>query len=226
MMKRLYLMIILGCIVLGIRAQEITTSVVDSTVTTTDRVVTPVLAPSHSDSFYGDSLHLPVLTRFGQMPTLGMYPYLWGSYGNWDLHRGLNMNLGASVFTSFGKNAYHGTGFEQDITLMYAQPVTDHLSLAIGGYLNNLYWAHDTYRSAGLNAVLGYRFDEHWEAYLYAQKALVKPSGIRHGFWGRGMPLPLYDIGNIGDRIGFAVKYNFSPSFSVQLNVEKHDYGY
>ena len=226
MMKSLYLMIILGCIVLGIRAQEITTSVVDSTVTTTDRVVTPVLAPSLSDSFYGDSLHLPVLTRFGQMPTLGMYPYLWGSYGNWDLHRGLNMNLGASVFTSFGKNAYHGTGFEQDITLMYAQPVTDHLSLAIGGYLNNLYWAHDTYRSAGLNAVLGYRFDEHWEAYLYAQKALVKPSGIRHGFWGRGMPLPLYDIGNIGDRIGFAVKYNFSPSFSVQLNVEKHDYGY
>ena len=205
MMKRIYLMIILGCIVLGIRAQEITTSVVDSTVTTTDRVVTPVLAPSLSDSFYGDSLHLPVLTRFGQMPTLGMYPYLWGSYG---------------------KNAYHGTGFEQDITLMYAQPVTDHLSLAIGGYLNNLYWAHDTYRSAGLNAVLAYRFDEHWEAYLYAQKALVKPSGIRHGFWGRGMPLPLYDIGNIGDRIGFAVKYNFSPSFSVQLNVEKHDYGY
>lgn len=226
MMKRIYLMIILGCIVLGIRAQEITTSVVDSTVTTTDRVVTPILTPSLSDSFYGDSLHLPVLTRFGQMPTLGMYPYLWGSYGNWDLHRGLNMNLGASVFASFGKNAYHGTGFEQDITLMYAQPVTDHLSLAIGGYLNNLYWAHDTYRSAGLNAVLGYRFDEHWEAYLYAQKALVKPSGIRHGFWGRGMPLPLYDIGNIGDRIGFAVKYNFSPSFSVQLNVEKHDYGY
>lgn len=225
-MKRLYLMIILGCAVLGIRAQEKATSVVDSIVVTTDKVVTPALAPSLSKSFDSDSLHLPLLTYHGQMPYLGIYPYMWGSYANWALHPGLNMNLGASVFTSFGKNAYHGAGFEQDITLMYAQPVTNHLSLAVGGYLNNLYWAHDTYRSAGLNAVLSYRFDEHWEAYLYAQKALVKPSGIGRGFWGRGMPLPLYDIGNIGDRIGLAVKYNFSPNFSIQVNVEKRDYGY
>lgn len=94
---------------------------------------------------------------------------------------------------------------------MYALPVTDKLSIAIGGYFNNLYWTHNSYRDVGVNAVIGYRFDEHWEGYIYGQKSLVN----------KRMPLPLYDVSNIGDRIGAAIRYNVSPSVSVQVSVEK-----
>ena len=91
----------------------------------------------------------------------------------------------------------------------YAVPLTGKLSLAVGGYIDNIYWAHDAFHDAGLNAVLSYKFDEHWEGYLFGQKSLVTTR----------MPLPLYDMGNIGDRIGAAVRYNFNPRFSIQVSV-------
>lgn len=163
-----------------------------------------------------DSLHLPLLNHYGQMPSLGMYPILWGGLSNWQLHEGLNVNLGASVFTSFGRHSYSGAGFQQDIALMYATPLSSKASLAVGGYMNNMTWRHNSWRDAGLTAVLGYRFDEHWEGYLYGQKSLLTNR--------RFMPYPLYDMSNIGDRIGAAVRYNFSPSFSIQVNVESREY--
>ena len=76
--------------------------------------------------------------------------------------------------------------------------------------MNNLYWSHDAYRDAGLNAVLGYKFNEHWEGYIFGQKSLVN----------KNMPMPLYDMSRIGDRIGAAIKYNFNPQFSIQVTVE------
>jgi hypothetical protein len=157
-----------------------------------------------------DSLHLPSLNQNGQVPYTGIYPYNWYGWYNWDLHEGLNVNLGASVFAQFGHNAYHGAGFAQNISAMYAIPLTNKLSLAVGGYLNNVSWAHDSYRDAGFSAVLGYKFDEHWEAYLYGQKSLVN----------NHIPLPIYDMNNVGDRIGAMVKYNFNPSFSIEVSVE------
>lgn len=156
-----------------------------------------------------DSLHLPAFDSLGRM-YVNMYPLDWCGAYNWDLHTGLNVNLGASVFASFGKGAWRGSGFGQNIAAMYAIPVNNKLSIAVGGYLNHLYWTSDSYMDAGLNAVIGYKFDEHWEGYIYGQKSLTN----------KRMPYPLYDIGNIGDRIGAAVKYNFSPSFSIQVAVE------
>ena len=64
------------------------------------------------------------------------YPYnTWWGFDTWQLHKGLNVNLGASVFASFGKGAPKGAGFGQDISLMYATPINDKLSLAVGGWL-------------------------------------------------------------------------------------------
>lgn len=156
-----------------------------------------------------DTLRLPMLNRFGQA-YVGMYPYDWFGMYDWQLHKGLNVSLGASVFATFGDSPWKGAGFAQSISAMYAVPITDKLSLAVGGYMNNLYWSHDAYRDAGINAVLGYKFDEHWEGYIYGQKSLVN----------KNMPLPLYDMSRIGDRIGAAVKYNFNPQFSIQVTVE------
>ncbi|MCD8295965.1 MAG: hypothetical protein LUC88_00160 [Prevotella sp.] len=156
-----------------------------------------------------DSLLIPLLNRYGQT-AIGMYPMNWNGWYDWELHKGLNVNIGVSAFASFGKKPWRGTGFGQSISMMYAEPITDKLSIAIGGYIDNLFWAHDSYRDAGINAVIGYKFDEHWEGYIYGQKSLVN----------NRMPMPFYDISNIGDRIGAAIKYNFNPSFSIQISVE------
>lgn len=165
-----------------------------------------------------DSLALPRLNYLGQVqPPLyrwyGMYPMYCGmGWSNWELHKGLNVSMGASVFAQFGKHARHGAGFNQNIAAMYAMPLSKNLSLAVGGYFNNTYWGHDTYRDAGLSAVLGYRFNEHWEAYIYGQKSIASSNYI---------PYSLYDMNALGDRIGAAVKYNVNKNFSITLSVDK-----
>ena len=166
--------------------------------------------PDTRDNWETDSLHLPTLDNLGRTWT-GSFPLFRPGWGTWNLHKGLNVSLGASVFASFGKHAPHGAGFGQSLSAMYAIPLTDKLSVAIGGYFNNLYWAHDAHRSAGLSAVMGYQFDEHWEAFLYGQKSFIQD---------RFTPYPLYDLGHLGDRIGATIRYNVTPSFSFELSVE------
>jgi len=160
-----------------------------------------------------DSLHLPLLNGYGQMP-VSIYPVGWAGFYDWQLHEGLNVNLGLSVTGSFGKGSSHGTAFAQNIAMMYAFSLSPKLSLALGGYFSNVYYGRGSSRDGGVNAVMGYKFNDRWEAYLYGQKSVAK----------RKMPLLLYDINGLGDRIGAAVKYNFSPRFSIRLSVEERKY--
>ncbi len=164
---------------------------------------------------YDDSLHLPLMDASGRVLSFGMMPYGLSGWSASGLHRGLNLSLGASVFAQFGKHARGGVGFSQQISALYAVPLTSRLSLAVGGYMDRVQWHHQTAHDAGLTAVLGYQFDEHWEAYLYAQKSLVS---------NHHMPYYLYDMGAFGDRIGAAVKYNFNPSTYIQVSVEHVKY--
>lgn len=115
-----------------------------------------------SNDIHQDSLHLPRINRYGQPEAIARYPMYFSGWNSWTLHRGLNVQLGTSVFAQFGKGAHHGAGFQQDIALMYAMPVNDKLSIAVGGYLNNVNFAGDNWRDAGVQAVMGYRFNEHW----------------------------------------------------------------
>lgn len=156
-------------------------------------------------------LNLPPVNASGQPMPIGMYPYYWGGWYDWQLHPGLNVTLGASVMAQFGRGAMSGAGFSQNIAMMYAMPVNKYLSVAVGGYFNNMDWGRYSYRDAGINAMIGYKFNDRWEAYLYAQKSLTNNKRI---------PLPLYDISTSGDRIGAAVKYNFNPNFSIQVSFE------
>ena len=160
-----------------------------------------------------DSLNLPAIGMRGEVLPMTLRPLYWGNWYNWSLHKGMNVSLGASVFAEFGKNARGGAGFTQNVSAMYAVPVTKKLSVAVGGYFNNIMWQHDTWREAGVSAIMGYKFNDHWEAYLYGQKSLA---GNR-----RFMPCTVYDISNIGDRIGAVVKYNVNPNFSFQVSVER-----
>ena len=148
------------------------------------------------------------------LPYGGMFlPFGHGNLYGWQFHKGLNVSLDVSVFAPIGKHTYGGVGFAQNISMMYVQPLSQKMCLAVGGYYNNMYWAHSSFQDAGINAALAYRFNDRWEGYLYAQKAVVKNA-----------PIMLMDIHDLCDRIGAAVKYNFSPSFSVQMSVERRGY--
>ena len=174
-------------------------------------VLPPVEAATAEDSLH---LHLPMLNQWGLMPRLMYSPIWWGGWNSWDLHEGLNVSMGASVFSTFGSgHSYHGAGFTQNVAALYARPLTDKLSFAVGGYFHRMSWAHDSWKDAGLTGILSYRFNDHWEAYLYGQKSFIDKNVPRH-------PL-LYDMAGFGDRIGATLRYNLNRMVSFEVNVEK-----
>lgn len=145
-------------------------------------------------------------------PFTAYAPGYWGGPTTWGLHRGLNVQVGLSAFTTWGKGNLNGTGFTQRLSAWYAEPLTKHITVAAGGYIENVNWRGSSYRNGGFSAVAAYRFNDRWSAYVYGQKSVM--TGFR-------MPYTLYDISQIGDRIGAAVRYNFNPSLSVEVSVEK-----
>lgn len=217
-MKKIVSYIFMFVVTLSAMAQEVATSVLPSDAPSplvsspTPSIDATALSDSISVSGDGALLNIPTLTELGTMPSMRLWPYMWSGFHSWDLHEGLNASIGLSVFSTFGSgNTYSGAGFGQRVALMYAKPLTERLSMAVGGYFSNLDWGHSQYRDAGLTAVLGYRFDEHWSAYLYGQKSMTPNTFV---------PLPLMDMNEMGDRIGTAVRYDFSPSFSVQISCD------
>lgn len=181
--------------------------------TLTTALIVALTAKAQETLVPDSTLHLPELNNLGQMYAISRWPAgnaLTG-YQNWDLHKGMNLSLGASVFSGFGKYAPSGAGFAQNASGMYAWPVNDKLSFAAGVYLLNATWGGFNLRDAGVSGVLSYRLNERWEGYLYGQKSLIRPR----------VPLYFYDAQELGSRIGAAIKYNFSPSFYIQVSVEE-----
>ena len=151
---------------------------------------------------------LPPLTYRG---TIATYPYLGGftGFGNWDLHPGINASLSASAIFGLGRNS--SSGFANSAAVMYAGQLMPKLSFSIGGYTSFLDYGRHHMKDAGFSAMLNYRFDEHWEAAVFAQKSLMQPRMPMQNMWWLGA--------DFGDKIGAMVKYNINPHFSVQLSV-------
>jgi len=171
------------------------------------------------------------------------------TYG-YRLHKGLNVSLGASAFATFGKNVPHKGGFSQNINATYLAPLTKDgkLWIAGGGYFNNTFWGSDSYRDVGLYAIMGYKFNEHWEAYVYGQLSISNNydnfynryagygpygygrygMGYYPGMWGLGGTMPMgYGMGMPGANVlGAGVKYNVNKNFSIGFNVEGVWYNY
>ena len=151
---------------------------------------------------------LPPLTYRG---TIATYPYLGGftGFGNWNLHPGINASLSASAIFGLGRNS--SSGFANSAAVMYAGQLMPKLSFSIGGYTSFLDYGRHQMKDAGFSAMLNYRFDEHWEAAVFAQKSLMQPRMPMQNMWWLGA--------DFGDKIGAMVKYNINPHFSVQLSV-------
>lgn len=193
--------------------------------------------------------NLPLVDENGQALTGNdlYYPYWdygWG-FNTWRLHKGLNVNVGASVFANFGDGYGHGAGFTQDISLMYVTNLSPKATLAVGGYFNNMIFGGSNYTTAGINAMFGYRFNEHWSAYAFVQKAFTSDNfspfmmgynsfGYGFGRYGMGYspmyagwgysPYMGYDpaANRFMDRIGGGVTYEWGENNqnSISINVE------
>ena len=182
--------------------------------------------------------NLPAVNEHGQVQTApDFYIPFYGAgwLPSWRLHKGLNVNVGTSVFSNWGGGHHYGTGFTQDISLMYVTNLSPKATLAIGGYLGNTTWHGNNYTTAGINAMLGYRFDEHWSAYAFVQKAFTSNNVERLGWYGRGYyPMGMYGYGRYGfapyygvdqrymDRIGAGLRYEWGKynQNSIQIQVE------
>ena len=136
----------------------------------------------------------------------GLYPL-----SSWYMHPGLNATLSASVIVS----PRSGSGFSNSLSIAYADSIMSRLTYAVGGYVRHMSWQGRSFSDAGLTAMLNYRFDEHWEATLFAQKSIVEPRTPMMPFWMRE---------EVADKIGAEVRYHFSPSFSLGVSMWKVAY--
>lgn len=169
--------------------------------------------------------------------------YKMGSYG-WGFHKGLNLSVDLSVFATFGKHAPHWGGFTQTINATYLTPLTkdNKLWMALGTYLNNINYGGDNYRDGGVYGILGYQFDEHWEAYVYGQVSVANNYnsiynryagygpygygryGMYPGIWGMGVMPGGYGMGAAGANVlGAGVRYT-NKNFSIGVSVEGNWY--
>jgi hypothetical protein len=151
-----------------------------------------------------------------------------------DMHEGLNASIDLSAFYVSGKGLPHHGGFSQGVDLTYLAPLTKDKKawFALGGDVRHINWGSDRYYNASLYAMLGYKFNEYWEAWIYGQKNIANNFNNygwgygRYGMWG-WTPLygPMYynrvGMGTPGaDVLGAAVRYSPNKNFFIQINVE------
>ena len=89
----------------------------------------------------------------------------WGM-GGWDLHEGLNAQVGAGVRVGWGKNnPWRGASFFTDLAAMYCLPLSKdgRWSAAVGGYFSNYrLWGRQV-NSVGICGLVNYRFNEKYD---------------------------------------------------------------
>lgn len=90
-------------------------------------------------------------------------PWMGYGLGGWDLHQGLNAQVGAGVRVGWGRNnPWRGASFFTDIAAMYCLPLSKDgkWTAAVGGYFSNYrLWGRQV-NSVGLCGLVDYRFNE------------------------------------------------------------------
>lgn len=157
--------------------------------------------------YAGDNaLYLPGDTAF--FPRLyNPMPYYTGS---WQLHSGLNAQLGTSVTVGFGKHSPRGVGIGTHAAFLYAASLTPKLSLAGGISSETLDWGGIKLRNAELIGVAAYKVNDFMNVYAYGSKSLLddKQRRIR--------PYPSFGR----DRWGGAVDFSLGKNVFVQFGFE------
>ena len=158
-------------------------------------------------TFRGDLLTAPVPAPFD---IYGITPLSY-SYAAWELHPGMNAQIGMSLTFSPSSWMPSGVGFGQDVAFLYAAPLTSRLSVAGGVYASNLNWGRIGYRNVGLAAIAAYRLNDRISLYAYGNKSLTPQHASP--FY---VPLPQFNA----DRIGGMVNFKVGESASIGIGFE------
>ncbi|MGN0216533.1 MAG: hypothetical protein ACI4BG_08350 [Prevotella sp.] len=91
------------------------------------------------------------------------------------LHEGLNANVSASAFATFGHNAPHKGGFGTSLDVAYLKPLKRDKSLWLlaGGYVNSINYGGDNVHDGGFYAMLNWQINPKWNVYAYGQLSVV-----------------------------------------------------
>lgn len=141
-------------------------------------------------------------------------PYGYVGAAPWFLHPGLNLQLSSSLSFGFGANRFPGALFSNQVTSVYAHPLTSRFSLMGGFFVDNHTWNgwHNT--SFGLSAMASCRLNERVTLGVYGSKRLFPnhrmPFPVRQ--W------PLYDYDH---RVGGTIHVKCSDSFSFSVSLEE-----
>ncbi len=117
-----------------------------------------------------DSLNLPAVNSRTGTPTSYYPTYYWG-FNDWNLHSGMNTSLNFGAMAQFGRHAYSGVGFNSDVAMMYAMPVSKRLSVAVGGYISRVDWGGYSYTDARISGMVNYAINDKMNVCAYGQRA-------------------------------------------------------
>lgn len=142
-------------------------------------------------------------------------PFGWGT--PWDIHEGFNAQIGLGVMVGFGKNnPFRGASLYQDLSLLYAKPIDNHWTLALGGTLSHFMLYGKSTFAGNIFALANYKIDDHWSASIYASYNHM-PQGTAF-LYGIHTPETMYFNENFA-RIGGEVTYRFNNNISVSVGL-------
>ncbi|MGI6222913.1 MAG: hypothetical protein ACOYJG_04830 [Prevotella sp.] len=162
------------------------------------------------------------------------------------LHEGLNANVSASAFATFGHDAPHKGGFATSLDVAYLKPLNRNKNLWLlgGGYINSVNYGGDNLHDGCFFAMLDWQINQHWNVYAYGQLSIVNnydrafggyyPYGAYSPYYSYMgySPYPFYGgyfstfapksyLHTPGANVlGAGVEYRPNPNVSVSFNVE------
>ena len=151
---------------------------------------------------------VPLLTV--PAPSFALSPMTWA--GAWNLHHGLNAQVGMSLSVGLGQNRLRDVGFGQTAALAYALPLGKRWFGAAGLYAGNMDWGSYHSTDVGIGAMVAYQANEKLWLYGYATKQLNELALSPH-------LCPLQFVPQ-GDRMGLGMDLKLSEYASIQINVE------
>ncbi len=146
-------------------------------------------------------------------------PYGSAMLGAWDLHEGLNAQIGAGVRVGWGKHSpWRGASFFTDVAGLYAFPVSQdgRWTAAVGGYYSNFKLWGSQVNSLGVMGMVDYRVNDRLNVGGFVMHDFGVMGGDRG--WGPTLPYerPSTTVGaDVGVRLTEKTSLNVGLSFTT-----------
>ena len=159
------------------------------------------------------------------LPMVEKHPMLFTSWSPlsfggtfWDIHEGLNAQVDAGVTVGWGKhNPFRGGSFFTDVSLLYAKPLTDCWTVAVGGTLSRFRFFDNYVTTASVQALANYQFNEHLSGTVYGM--YHHPLNSDKGF--RPSPLFYQHCATVGAELN----YRFNNNVTLGIGFHETFYG-